>query len=63
MRYSQVVGDVTAAQRVDYQDLEAEYRINRLLFVSGQATRQRGKLVTSQDQTLYKLNLRARHEY
>ena len=64
LRYSQVVGDVTEAQRVDYQDLEAEYRISRLLFVSGEVTRQKGQLVTSsQEQTLYKMNLRARHEY
>jgi hypothetical protein len=64
LRYSQVVGDVSSAMRVDYQDLEAEYRISRLLFVSGQVTRQRGQLVTSsQEQTLYKMNLRARHEY
>jgi hypothetical protein len=63
LRYSQVVGDVAEAQRVDYQDLAAEYRINRLLFLSGQVTRRKGVLVTSQDQTLYNLDVRARYEY
>jgi autotransporter translocation and assembly factor TamB len=63
LRYSQVVGDVAEAQRLDYQDLAAEYRINRLLFLSGQVTRRKGVLVTSQDQTLYNLDVRARYEY
>jgi hypothetical protein len=63
LRYSQVVGDLAEAQRVDYQDLVAEYEINKLLFLSGQMTRQRGVLVQPQDQTLYNLTLRARYEY
>jgi hypothetical protein len=62
LRYSQVVGDVTDAHMVDYQDLAAEYRINRLLFLTGQVTRRRGSLVPS-DQTLYNLDVRARYEY
>ena len=43
--------------------LTAEYRLNRLLFLSGQVTRRRGVLITSQDQTIYNLDVRARHEY
>jgi len=62
LRYSQVVGDVSQAQSVDYQDISAEYRLNRLLFVSGQVTRQRGSLVNS-EQTLYNVDVRARYEY
>lgn len=63
VRYSQVVGDVSQTTAVDYQDLTAEYRLNRLLFLSGQVTRRRGVLITSQDQTIYNLDVRARHEY
>ena len=64
VRYSQVVGDVSQTAAVDYQDLTAEYRLNRLLFLSGQVTRRRGTLViTPQDQTIYNLDVRARHEY
>jgi autotransporter translocation and assembly factor TamB len=64
VRYSQVVGDVSQTAAVDYQDLTAEYRLNRLLFLSGQVTRRRGVLViTAQDQTIYNLEVRARHEY
>jgi hypothetical protein len=63
VRYSQVVGDVTQATQVDYQDLVAEYRLNRLLFLSGQVTRRRGVLITSQDQTIYRFDVHARHEY
>ena len=63
VRYSQVVGDVSQTDAVDYQDLTAEYRLNRLLFLSGQVTRRRGVLITSQDQTIYNLDVRARHEY
>jgi autotransporter translocation and assembly factor TamB len=64
VRYSQVVGDVSQSSAVDYQDLTAEYRLNRLLILSGQVTRRRGVLVTSsQDRTIYNLDVRARHEY
>jgi len=68
VRYSQIVGDVSgnaAPQRVDYQDLAAEYRLSRLLFLQGQVTRRRGIAVTSQDETgtVYNLDLRARYEY
>ena len=63
VRYSQVVGDVSQTDAVDYQDLTAEYRLNRLLFLSGQVTRRRGVLITSQDETIYNLDVRARHEY
>jgi hypothetical protein len=66
VRYSQIVGDVgNDVQRVDYQDLAAEYRLNRLLFLQGQVTRRRGVLVTTQDenQTIYNLDVRARYEY
>jgi len=63
VRYSQVVGDVSQTESVDYQDLTAEYRLSRLLFLSGQVTRRRGVLITSQDQTIYNLDVRARHEY
>jgi hypothetical protein len=63
VRYSQVVGDVAQATEVDYQDLVAEYRLNRLLFLSGQVTRRRGVLIQSQDQTIYRFDVHARHEY
>jgi hypothetical protein len=64
VRYSQVVGDVSQSSAVDYQDLSAEYRLNRLLILSGQVTRRRGVLITSsQDRTIYNLDVRARHEY
>ncbi len=63
VRYSQVVGDVSQTDAVDYQDLTAEYRLNRLLFLSGQVKRRRGVLITSQDETIYNLDVRARHEY
>ncbi|MEP7028803.1 MAG: translocation/assembly module TamB domain-containing protein, partial [Candidatus Eisenbacteria bacterium] len=63
LRYSQVVGDLTEAQSVEFQDLAAEFRINRLLYLSGQVTRRRGVLVTAQDQTLYNVEVRARYEY
>ena len=64
VRYSQVVGDVSQSSAVDYQDLTAEYRLNRLLILSGQVTRRRGVLITtSQDRTIYNLDVRARHEY
>jgi autotransporter translocation and assembly factor TamB len=64
VRYSQVVGDVTQATSVDYQDLTAEYRLNRLLFLSGQVTRRRGVLITTtQEQTIYRFDVHARHEY
>lgn len=65
VRYSQVVGDVNSqSSAVDYQDLSAEYRLNRLLILSGQVTRRRGVLITnSQDRTIYNLDVRARHEY
>jgi hypothetical protein len=67
VRYSQIVGDVSglnAPQRVDYQDLAAEYRLNRLLFLQGQVTRRRG-IAVAQDETgtVYNLDLRARFEY
>lgn len=65
VRYSQVVGDVSqSSSAVDYQDLSAEYRLNRLLILSGQVTRRRGVLITSsQERTIYNLDVRARHEY
>jgi hypothetical protein len=63
VRYSQVVGDVSTAQQVDYQDLGAEYRLSRLLFLQGGVTRRRGTLVPSTDETLYNLDVRARYEY
>lgn len=63
VRYSQVVGDVTGAYQVDYQDLGAEYRLSRLLFLQGGVTRRRGSLVPSNDETLYNLDVRARYEY
>jgi hypothetical protein len=64
VRYSQVVGDVSQSSSVDYQDLSAEYRLNRLLILSVQVTRRRGVLITSsQDRTIYNLDVRARHEY
>ena len=65
LRYSQVVGDVSKAQSVDYQDISAEYRLNRLLFLSGQVTRQRGSSYSSSnnEQTLYNVDVRARYEY
>ncbi len=63
VRYSQVVGDVSQAAAVDYQDVTAEYRLNRLFYLSGQVTSRRGVLITGEDQTRYNLDLRARHEY
>ena len=63
LRYSQVVGDVSKAQSVDYQDISAEYRLNRLLFLSGQVTRQRGSSLVNNEQTLYNVDVRARYEY
>ncbi len=64
LRYSQVVGDLTDAQSVDFQDLDAEYRISRLLYLNGQVKRRRGFLVTAQEQSVYyNLEVRARYEY
>lgn len=63
VRYSQVVGDVSQAASVNYQDVTAEYRLNRLFYVSGQVTRRRGVLITGGDETRYDLDLRARFEY
>ncbi|MGH7726272.1 MAG: translocation/assembly module TamB domain-containing protein [Candidatus Eiseniibacteriota bacterium] len=63
VRYSQVVGDVSQAASVDYQDVIAEYRLNQLFYLSGQVTRRRGILVTSEDETRYNIDIRARHEY
>ena len=55
------LGDVRA--QTGYQDLAAEYRLNRLLFLQGQVTRRRGLQVLNQDETIYNLDVRARYEY
>lgn len=68
VRYSQVVGGYgTTGQSVDIRDLGAEYRINKIFFLTGEVVERRnGSLLapgTPQSEVEYNVDLRARYEY